>query len=79
MLIWGLKLREVQMIWGLIFLCLPKIKVSLKFSGGRKRTASYSGSLKTLVVFFGDLRKLLYVSTFHPQGIEFLPPLESRK
>ena len=69
-LIWGTEFREDECNWGLIFLCFTKFVFSLTFWGGRKRTANYLGSLKTLVWLFGDLREILDMSTPVPKVVE---------
>ena len=61
MLIWNLIFREGEIIWGLIFLCIPNLILCLRFSRGQKENAlsHYLGSFKSLVRLLGGLRKLL--------------------
>ena len=62
-----------MLVRGLIVLCPPKLILSLKVTGGRKRTADYLAYLEKLVLLFGGLTKLLDMSTHVPKVKEFFP------
>ena len=54
MLVWGMKFRLGEIIWGLIFQCPQKLITSLKISGGQKEELIIWGLEKVGLITLGS-------------------------